>query len=83
MNKRAVVARDGLADLVQEMLVELGEDIGREGLKRTPERVAASLPGRAARVRDIAVLYSDLRYGPGRPPAEVARLKRLIAAFQP
>ena len=43
MNKRAVVARDGLADLVQEMLVELGEDIGREGLKRTPERVAASL----------------------------------------
>ena len=43
MNKKAVVARDGFVDMVQEMLVELGEDIGREGLKRTPERVAASL----------------------------------------
>jgi GTP cyclohydrolase IA len=30
-------------DLVRELLVRLGEDPGREGLKRTPDRVADSL----------------------------------------
>ena len=43
MNKKTVAAKDVFIDLVQQMLVELGEDIGREGLTRTPERVAASL----------------------------------------
>ena len=32
-----------MAGLVREMLVELGEDPDREGLKKTPERVAKSL----------------------------------------
>ena len=32
-----------LAQLVRELLVELGEDPEREGLKKTPERVAKSL----------------------------------------
>ena len=30
-------------DLVAEMISRLGEDPGREGLKKTPERVAKSL----------------------------------------
>jgi GTP cyclohydrolase I len=34
---------DNLAGLVRGMLTELGEDPGREGLLRTPDRVAASL----------------------------------------
>ena len=32
-----------VADLVRQLLVELGEDPEREGLKKTPERVARSL----------------------------------------
>ena len=32
-----------IASLVRSLLVELGEDPGREGLKKTPERVAKSL----------------------------------------
>jgi GTP cyclohydrolase I len=43
MNKKAAVARDRFVGLVHDLLVELGEDVTREGLKRTPERVAASL----------------------------------------
>ena len=36
-------ANPKLADLVQHMLAELGEDASRQGLQRTPERVAKSL----------------------------------------
>ena len=32
-----------IAKLVRELLLELGEDPGREGLKKTPARVAKSL----------------------------------------
>ena len=32
-----------LAELVKEILIEIGEDPDREGLKRTPERVAKAL----------------------------------------
>ena len=32
-----------IAALVKSLLTELGEDVGREGLKKTPERVAKSL----------------------------------------
>ena len=32
-----------IAELVKSLLVELGEDPEREGLKKTPERVAKSL----------------------------------------
>ena len=32
-----------MAELVESLLVELGEDPGRQGLKATPERVAAAL----------------------------------------
>lgn len=37
------VANPKLAELVQHMLTELGEDASRQGLQRTPERVAKSL----------------------------------------
>lgn len=40
---RSTDARDPLAELVGAVLAELGEDPGREGLRRTPERVAESL----------------------------------------
>ena len=36
----ASAAENELAELVRRMLVELGEDAGRDGLRRTPERVA-------------------------------------------
>ena len=36
-------ANPKLAELVQQMLGELGEDASRQGLQRTPERVAKSL----------------------------------------
>jgi GTP cyclohydrolase I len=32
-----------VAELIRELLVEIGEDPGREGLLRTPQRVAASM----------------------------------------
>ena len=32
-----------IASLVKSLLIELGEDVNREGLKKTPERVAKSL----------------------------------------
>jgi GTP cyclohydrolase I len=35
--------RKRVAELVKQLLVELGEDPGREGLRRTPRRVAESL----------------------------------------
>jgi GTP cyclohydrolase IA len=42
--RAAAVLRDvPLRDLVREMLVRLGEDPGRDGLKKTPERVESSL----------------------------------------
>ena len=39
MNER----NDRIADLVRQLLIELGEDPKREGLVDTPQRVAASL----------------------------------------
>jgi GTP cyclohydrolase IA len=48
---------DRLENLVREMLVELGEDPGREGLLKTPKRVAESLryltSGYGAKVRAL------------------------------
>ena len=35
--------KERVAQLVKELLVEIGEDPGREGLLRTPERVARAL----------------------------------------
>jgi len=35
--------QDRIAHLVRELLVELGEDPQREGLERTPQRVAKAL----------------------------------------
>jgi len=37
------VSKERVEELVRELLAELGEDPGREGLLRTPARVAASL----------------------------------------
>ncbi|MBN1558185.1 MAG: GTP cyclohydrolase I FolE [Lentisphaerae bacterium] len=37
------MAEDKIASLIRELLVELGENPEREGLRRTPERVAQSL----------------------------------------
>jgi GTP cyclohydrolase I len=34
---------DALAPLIEKLLVELGEDPGRDGLERTPDRVAKAL----------------------------------------
>jgi GTP cyclohydrolase I len=49
--------RQRVAELIKELLVELGEDPGREGLLKTPERVAASLEfltgGYRAEVKDV------------------------------
>ncbi|MEZ5416972.1 MAG: GTP cyclohydrolase I FolE [Vicinamibacterales bacterium] len=46
-----------MQDLIARLLVELGEDPGREGLQKTPERVARSLEyltsGHRMRVEDI------------------------------
>ena len=46
-----------VAGLVRELLVELGEDPEREGLKRTPERVAKAYrfltAGYQQRIADI------------------------------
>jgi GTP cyclohydrolase IA len=39
----ALSAPPEMADLVRRLLVGLGEDVDRDGLKRTPERVANAL----------------------------------------
>jgi len=43
MNKKTTTASETIASMVENILVELGENPGREGLRRTPERVDASL----------------------------------------
>lgn len=43
MNKKSTELREKISHLVENILIELGEDVGRDGLKRTPERVEASL----------------------------------------
>jgi len=43
MNKKTTAASEQIASMVENILVELGENPGREGLRRTPERVDASL----------------------------------------
>ena len=42
-NRKKEPDQKKIAALVKSLLVELGEDPEREGLKRTPERVAKSL----------------------------------------
>ena len=37
------INKERVAELTRELLVELGEDLGREGLKGTPRRVAEAL----------------------------------------
>jgi len=41
--KKKTINTDRVASLVRDLLVELGEDPEREGLKRTPERMAKAL----------------------------------------
>src|SRR5438445_6580251 len=43
MNKKSTDFREKISHFVESILIELGEDVDREGLKRTPERVEASL----------------------------------------
>lgn len=43
MKKRGEPSEKRIAALVKSLLMELGEDVDREGLKKTPERVAKSL----------------------------------------
>ena len=43
MNKKTTASSEQIASMVENILVELGENPGREGLRRTPERVDASL----------------------------------------
>ena len=42
-HRRTGEAEDPIAPLVRQLLVEVGEEPAREGLRRTPDRVAASL----------------------------------------
>ena len=48
-----------MTDLVRQMLVEIGEDVDRDGLKRTPERVARA--------------WQDLSAGYQQDPAKVLK----------
>ena len=43
MTKKTTTASEHISSMVENILVELGENPGREGLRRTPERVDASL----------------------------------------
>jgi GTP cyclohydrolase I len=43
MNKKTTATSENISSMVENILVELGENPGREGLRRTPERVDASL----------------------------------------
>ena len=43
MTQKKTINTDRVAALVRDLLVELGEDPEREGLKRTPERMAKAL----------------------------------------
>ena len=55
-----------IAKLVKELLVELGEDPGRDGLKKTPERVARSLSFLTRGYRqDIAKVVNGARFKSG------------------
>ncbi|MGB8115439.1 MAG: GTP cyclohydrolase I, partial [Candidatus Sulfotelmatobacter sp.] len=42
-NEPSTLTSATFEDLIQEMLVRLGEDPNREGLRQTPERVRKSL----------------------------------------
>jgi GTP cyclohydrolase I len=43
MNKKTSTIAQSISDMIEEVLLQLGEDPERQGLKRTPERVEASL----------------------------------------
>jgi GTP cyclohydrolase I len=43
MNRKSTELKEKISRLVENILIELGEDVDRDGLKRTPERVEASL----------------------------------------
>jgi GTP cyclohydrolase I len=57
-------AEDGaIAPLIQELLVKLGEDVDREGLRRTPERVDKALRFLTSGYRmDIAKIVNGALY---------------------
>jgi len=68
MKKRTAKAPNEakIAKLVKELLVELGEDPGRDGLKKTPERVAKSLSFLTRGYRqDIAKVVNGARFKSG------------------
>src|SRR3569623_339328 len=54
-------SNDELESLVRRMLVELGENPEREGLKRTPQRISAALSfltsGYNQTVRDVVLVF--------------------------
>ncbi|WP_310448716.1 DUF3488 and transglutaminase-like domain-containing protein [Sulfuritalea sp.] len=54
-----------------------------EGPLAFAERAAAKAPLHAAGIREIAMLYAGLRYGPAPQGSDLERLKRRIAAFKP
>ena len=55
-----------IAGLVKELLVELGEDPERDGLKKTPERVAKSLAFLTRGYRqDIRKVVNGARFASG------------------
>lgn len=65
--------------------------LARIGLPRVPSegpsdytgRIAAARPDLAPRVRHIGALYTALRYGDGRAPAELRQLRAAVRRFRP
>ena len=80
-----------LDDPVQRHWQRFCAKLGRAGLARAPsegpldftERAAARFPQRAALVRGIGTLYTELRYGMQSPRAGVQRLGQLVRKFKP
>jgi transglutaminase-like putative cysteine protease len=77
-------------DPVQALWLRLVARLARRGLPRHPwegpgdyaERVAAARPEIAAAVREIAALYTGLRYGRG-TACSIETLRSRVAAFKP
>ena len=62
------MANESIKSAVERILVELGEDPGREGLKKTPDRVARSLEFfTRGYAEEPAAVVGDGSNGRGRP----------------
>lgn len=86
----ALLVRRKRTDPVQVAWARFCTKLARAGTPRAPSegpeafaaRAAHAHPHRAPRVAAISSLYADLRYGPPRGEAGVARLRRLVREFR-